>query len=161
LVVMSLVIGVGIGYGIRYYTELPSKYQLPEEIANISQEIVVVVRESPAKNRTLHLDLNQRYCKIAIHYGGNNPRSNDLAYPNDPIVFFFLEDLEDPEKADNYSDLIIRMNRVTEDGKLMMCIVFFAEGAYEKLVYYKNQLLHHYNDTDPTSNYGIVLLEIE
>jgi len=36
-----------------------------------------------------------------------------------------------------------------------MVVVFFAEGSYDKRVYYKDELIYHYMDSDPTSNYGI------
>jgi len=160
LLVLLVFIIYSVGLTIyHYYSTIEEVPSIPEEIAKISRQMRVVVTEPSGKNRTLFLNSDEWYCKVTIFYGGGNPYPHDLAYPNAPIVFFFLEDIEDSEKADNWSDLIIRMNPVVEDGKSKMCVVFFAEGASEKLVYYKNRLIYHYRDEDPTSNYGIVLLE--
>ena len=136
--------------------------EVPTNVTKIAEKMHVVIKESETENRTVYLDPNQSYCKVRVFHGGENPVPRDLAYPNASIVFFFLEDIEDPEKADNYSDLVIRMNPIIdeEDGKLKMVIVFFAEGGYDKLVYDQNQLLYHYRDVDPASNYGIRLVEI-
>jgi hypothetical protein len=71
-----------------------------------------------------------------------------------------IEDIEDSTKADNYGDLIIRMNPIVENGTRKMVLVFYAEGGYDKFVYYKDQLLHHYTDNDSTSNYGIATIRI-
>jgi hypothetical protein len=162
ILIVILFLGIGIGYVISRLIELSLKPQLPEEVAEIVKDIRVILRESDVKNRTLYLDASQWYCKINILHGGDNPFPWDLAEANAPIVFFFLEDIEEPEKADNYSDLIIRMNPIIgkENGKRKMVVVFFAEGGYEKFVYYKTELLHHYDDEDPTSNYGIKLLPL-
>lgn len=165
---LFLVFGIGIGYLIRNQIEILSDPQLPEEVAKIAKDIRIVVRESDMKNRTLYLDVNQWYCKFKIFYGGSNPYPSDLAKGKAPIVFFFLEDIEDPQKADNYSDLIVRINPIIdkEDGKLKMVLVFFAEGGYDKLVYLDNKLLYFYNSTAPTpptnykQNYGITTVEI-
>jgi len=162
LPVLLVFIIYSIGLTIyHYYSTIEGTPSIPEEIAKISRQMRVLVIEPSGKNRTLFLDPNKWYCKVTVFYGGGNPYPHDLAYPNAPIVFFFLEDIEDSEKADNWSDLIVRMNPVLEDGRLKMCVVFFAEGASEKLVYHKDQLIHHYRDDDPESNYGIVLLETD
>lgn len=148
---------------IYYYSELKTHDPyIPENVSKIAEDMRVVIIESETENRIAYLDPNQVYCKVVVFHGGDNPNPWDLAYPNAPIVFFFLEDIEDPDKADNYSDFIVRMNPIIdeEDGKMKMVVVFFAEGGYEKLVYYQNQLLHHYRDEDPTSNYGIKLVEM-
>lgn len=135
-------------------------------VTNITKRMKILVVESEVKNRTLYLDPNQWYCKVKIFYGGDNTLPQDL-YRNDsqiePIVFFFLEDIEDPRRADNYSDLIVRMNHIIDptDNRLKMVIVFFCEGGYDKLVYGDDILLHHYNDNDPTSNYGIRMFDCE
>jgi hypothetical protein len=149
---------VGLTIYHHYFTDrgVPS---IPEEIANISRQMLISVIEPSGKNRTLFLNPYEWYCKVIVFYGGTKPYPQDLAYPEAPIAFFFLEDIEDSEKADNWSDLIIRMNQIVEGGKSKMCVVFFGEGASQKLVYYKGQLIYHYRDDDPTSNYGIVLLE--
>lgn len=157
---MLFLIGVGVGYLIHYEMELSAEPKLPEEVLSISGDIVVIVRESNVYNRTLYLDVSQWYCRFSVLHGGSNPYPWDLAEANAPIVFFFLEDIEDPNKADNYSDLVIRMNPIVENGTRKMVLVFFAEGGYEKFVYHKGQLLHHYNDSDATSNYGIRIIEI-
>jgi hypothetical protein len=52
------------------------------------------------------------------------------------------------------------MNPIIENGTRKMVVVFYAEGGYDKLVYFKGDLIYHYNDSDPSSNYGIVLLKI-
>lgn len=180
LVFITSFAGIGVGYGLGHiarqsqisslqseisgwestYNEL---FDIPTNVTKIAEKMYVVIVESDTRNRTVYLDKNQSYCKVIVFPGGENPIPKDLAYPNASIVFFFLEDIEDPEKTDNYSDLIIRMNPIIneEDAKLKMCVVFFAEGGYEKLVYYQNQVLHHYRDEDPTSNYGIKHIEID
>lgn len=157
--VLLVLIIYSVGLTLYHYSTIEGVPSIPEEIAKISKQMRVLVIEPSGKNRTLFLNLNEWYCKVTVFYGGSNPYPHDLAYPNAPIAFFFLEDIEYPEKADNWSDLVIRMNPIVEEGKLKMCVVFFAEGASQKLVYYKNQLIHHYRDDEPTSNYGIVLLE--
>jgi len=141
--------------------KLEKHFITPENASKIAEKMRVVVVEE-GKNRTLVLNPTEWYCKVIVFCGGSDPIPWDLAYPNASITFFFLEDIEGPERADNYSDLIIRMNPIIDrDGKLKMVVVFFAEGAYEKLVYYNEELLHHYQDDDPTSNYGIRLLPID
>jgi hypothetical protein len=170
-IVMSLIIGVLVGYvpmqlengNLRKQIQVLQKFfDIPQNVTKIAKKMHIVIVESETENRTVYLDPNQSYCQVIVFRGGSNPFSGDLAYPNASIVFFFLEDIEDPDKADNYSDLIIRMNPIIGkgDGKLKMVVVFFAEGGYEKFVYYNNELLHHYNDEDPTSNYGIRILDI-
>lgn len=136
-------------------------FNAPQNVTKLADRMRVVIVESETRNRTVYLDPNQWYCKVIVFHGGNNPFQWDLAYPNASIVYFFLEDIEDPGKADNYSDLIVRMNPIIDkDGKLKMVVVFFAEGGYGKLIYYSDLLLHQYKDDDPTSNYGIALLDI-
>jgi hypothetical protein len=53
------------------------------------------------------------------------------------------------------------MNPIIDSGTRKMVVVFYAEGGYDKFVYFGNQLLHHYNDTEPESNYGISLIDIQ
>jgi len=136
---------------------------IPPHVSLVTKRMKVLVIESETRNRTLLFNSNQSYCKVKIFYGGNNPLPWDLAYPNDLIVFFFFEDVEDSEKADNYSDLIVRMNRIIDktDDKLKMVIVFFAEGGYDKKVYGDDILLHHYMDNDNTTNYGIRMFDYD
>lgn len=137
---------------------------IPLYVSLITERMKVLVIESETRNRTLLFNSNQSYCKVKMFYGGDNPLPWDLAYPNDPIVFFFFEDIEDPAKTDNYSDLIVRMNRIkdkTDDDKLKCVIVFFAEGGYNKTIYGDDELLHHYKDDDPTSNYGIRMFDYD
>jgi hypothetical protein len=71
----------------------------------------------------------------------------------------FLRALTDPTKADNYGDLIIGMNPIIENGTRKMVVVFYSESGYDKLVCFKDELIFHYTDSDPSSNYGIVLLD--
>ena len=179
LAFITLFAGIGVGYGLGHVTrqsqisslqseisELELRYNelfdVPTNVTKIAEKMYVVIKESETENRTVYLDPNQSYCKVIVFDGGKNPVHKDLAYPNASIIFFFLEDIEDLEKADNYSDLVIRMNPIIdeEDEKLKMVVVFFAEGGYEKLVYYQDQVLHHYRDEDPASNYGIKLIEM-
>ena len=71
----------------------------------------------------------------------------------------FLRALTDPTKAHDYGDIIIGMNAIIENGTRKMVVVFYAESGYDKLVYFKDKLISHYTDSDPSSNYGIVLLD--
>jgi hypothetical protein len=149
----------------RQLTALQDRYgakAIPPNVTAIAEAIRVIVQESGGTNRTLYLDPAHPYCEAAVFQGGAHPFPQDLAYPNASIVFYFLEDLADPEKADNYSDLIVRMNPIIDpaSGEPQMGLVFFAEGGYAKWVYHHTELLHHYDDDDPTSNYGIRTLAI-
>lgn len=160
IILLSLLfVGLALGYLIRYSTDTLFEQTLPEETANIASRIRVVVRDG-SENRTLYLDTNQSYCKMLVLEGGNNPDSQDLAEPGAKIVYFFLEDIKDSAKADNYGDLIIRMNPIIKNGTRMMAVVFYAEGAYTKLVHYNDTLKHTYRDDLPESNYGIAEIEI-
>jgi len=139
----------------------PTPPDIPENVLEIAGEMRVEIWEGDNKTREVFLDPEQYYCKHIVFYGGTDPFPWDLAYANGPIVFFFLEDIEDPRRADNFGDLVVRMNLIRdEDEKLWMVVVFFAEGGYDKLVYYKGELKYHYMDSDPTSNYGIITLPI-
>ena len=158
-ILLSLFLGIAIGYFLHTSNQT-SEIKLPEEVTRISKDIRVTVMESNSENRTQYLNLSYWYCRATVLQGGSNPEQRDLADPNASIVFFFLEDIADSTKADNYGDLIIRMNPIVENGTRRMVLVFYAEGAYDKFVYYKDQLLHHYNDSDPTSNYGISVIDI-
>jgi hypothetical protein len=51
------------------------------------------------------------------------------------------------------------MNAIIENGIRKMVIVFHAEGGYDKSVYFKDELIYHYTDSDSSPNYGIVLLD--
>ena len=155
-IILLMTVGIGVWYNLNMCQPSP----LPKEMTEIAENIEVVVQESDSKNRTLFLDTSQWYCKSFVCRGGSDPYPWDLAYPNAQIVFFFLEDVKFPKLADNYSDLIVRMNLIEDDGKRKMVLVFFAEGGYDKFVYYKSDLLHHYRDEDETSNYGIKLIEV-
>jgi hypothetical protein len=161
---LVLIVIIAILISIVTYCRLnitQTSTSIPQEIKKISKNIHIIVTEPSGESRTLLLDPNQWYCKITIFHGGSNPYNYDLAYPNAPIVFFFLEDIPDQEKADNWSDLIIRMNPVIVNGTKIMCVVFFAEGAYSKQVYYQNRLMHNYTNNNELSNYGIAYLPLE
>lgn len=155
-----LLVGLAFGYLIRYSTEMLFEQIVPEETANIASQIRVVVEDS-SENRTLHLDTSQAYCKMLILEGGSSPYPQDLAEPRARIVYFFLEDINDSAKADNYGDLIIRMNPIIRNGTRIMVVVFYAEGTYTKLVYFNDALEYTYRDDLPESNYGIAEIEIE
>jgi len=67
---------------------------------------------------------------------------------------------EDMSAADNYRDLIVEANPVTApDGSPGMIAVFFAEGAYEKIICYEGRMIHHYEPDQPDmgrrNHYGI------
>jgi hypothetical protein len=51
------------------------------------------------------------------------------------------------------------MNSIIENGTRKTVAVSYAEGGYDKLVYFKGELIYHCTDSDPSSNYGIVLLD--
>jgi len=164
ILIICIIITVGVGiHKIFLSKNSPtSSNEFSKEIDYIRKNITVVL---PQQNRTLYLDINLWYCKYIIFYGGSNTHPQDLYPPGAQIAFFFLEDLNEP-LADNYSDTIIRMNPVMDDGTLKMCCVFFCEGGYNKLIYYNDQLLHEYiwDDTNKTSyctNYGIRLIDLE
>lgn len=161
--IVGLVLGAVGGFLVGLLLPRPRPTPtIPENVLEIAGEMRVEIWEGDNKTREVFLDSEQAYCKHIVFYGGADPFPWDLAYPNSPIVFFFLEDIEDPRRADNYGDLIVRMNPIIDkdDGKLKMVVVFFAEGGYDKLVYYKDELIYHYMDSDPTSNYGITLIPI-
>ena len=158
--IVGLMLGATIGFlgaFVFYEWQLARLFTIPDNVTKIAREMRVEIWEGDNETRELFLDPDQYYCRHIVFYGGADPFPWDLAYPYSPIVFFFLEDIEDPRRADNYGDLVVRMNLIIdeEDGKLKMVVVFFAEGGYDKLVYYKGELIYHYMDSDPTSNYGI------
>lgn len=172
---LGLVLGISVGYVAarwevdywmsEYYAlkvAYDSLFEIPENVTKIAENINIVIIESETENRTLYLDPDRTYCSHIVLYGGQDPYPWDLYPPYGPIVFYFLEDIKDTDKADNYSDLIVRMNQIIDrDGKMKMVVVFFAEGAYEKVIYYRGMKVHHYNDMDPTTNYNITLVDME
>ena len=151
-----------LGAFFIYQLELWTLFTIPENVIEIAGEMRVEIWEGDNKTREVFLDTAQYYCKHIVFYGGEDPFPWDLASPQDPIVFFFLEDIEDPRRADNHGDLVVRMNLIIdkEDGELKMVVVFFAEGGYDKRVYFRDELIYQYMDSDPTSNYGIKELPI-
>ena len=159
LVIVCLSVGFAAGY-IVHSSSRQTELALPEEVADIAKNMTVTVRESDIVNRNLSLDTSNWYCKATIVTGGSSPEKWDLADPNGKIVFYLLEDVADSTKADNYGDLIIRMNPIIENGTRKMVVVFYAEGGYDKIVSYGNRTLFHYSDIDPESNYGISLINI-
>jgi len=151
---------------ISAYFAMPVEVPELNPYSWISNDIKIVVVESETINRTLYLDTSQWYCKSTVFTGGDAPWNWDLAHPYDKIVFFFLEDIENKSLADNWGDLIIRMNPIKDKvtGQNQMVIVFYAEGGYGKLVYYRNDLIL-YNYTyvpehpELTKSYGISVVD--
>jgi len=130
---------------------------IPPIIRQFSDKILIVVDTGFGWNYTVKLDpIKEWRVKLIVFRGGSNPHPYNLAYPYAPIAFFFIEDMGE-EDADNYSDLIIRMNPIIVDDKPMMCIVFFSEGSFIKYVYYDGKLIYQ----SPYSNYGIIYLPLE
>ena len=70
---------------------------------------------------------------------------------------------EDMPIADNYRDLIVTINPAAKPGSKPqengMIAVFFCEGAYEKIICYKQRMIHHYEpeqaDMGRRNHYGI------
>ena len=134
-VILSLSI-IAIALILQSYT---SAQPLP--YFKIYSDIRIVVVESPTKSRILYLDTSQWYCKSAVFTGGDATLPKDLWPPKSKILFFFIEDIENETMADNYGDMIIRMNPIIDPitGKYVMVVAFFTEGGYGKLVYYAPQ----------------------
>jgi len=128
---------------------------LPKEITNVTRDIRI---EVVPRNVTLLLGPFQWYCKVAVFEGGPTTLSWDLYQPSDPIVFFFIEDLE-LEHADNFSDVVIRLNR-TQDGRyteyrgVAVTCAIWTQGAFEKKIYWKDRLIHHH----PKQKYSCTIL---
>jgi hypothetical protein len=134
--------------------------------SKMSNDFKIIVVESETKNRTLYLDTSKWYCKMDMFEGGDATMPQDLYPPKAKIVFFFFEDIENSSLGDNWGDLIIRMNPIIDpiSSKHVMVVVFYAEGGYQKLVYYRDELRYNYtyipNRPDLTNSYGITTIDM-
>ena len=160
LSVFLLILIIATLFLYDFYNEEDRDDLMNEVMDDLERNLYVTIVESHG-NRVLCFDDERWYCKKHVFKGGNNPDPYDLAYPQADIVFLFFEDIEEESMADNFSDLIVRINPVIIDEELYVVVVFFAEGAYEKQVHYKNDLLYRYTDDNPESNYGIKLIRIK
>jgi len=110
--IVGLVFGAVGGFLVGFFLPRPRPRPtptIPENVLEIAGEMRVEIRESDNKTREVFLDPAQNYCRHIVFHGGVDPFPWDLAYPYSPIVFFFLEDIEDPRRADNFGDLVVRM----------------------------------------------------
>lgn len=136
------------------------KATISPSIADVAKDIRVVVNDG-IKNRTLYLNATPWYCELFLCNGGSSPHPRD-GLPYGQIAFFLLEDVEDPDLADNYRDMIICRSVICENETFKMVVAMFAEGGYEKVVWYKDQELFRYVWLGPvkTRHYGIRLINL-
>ena len=160
LILLLLIVIMFAGLGIAVVYETSPQDAFTDQLIQLSEELEIFVIDGEDR-REIFADTRKWYCKSVQFVGGSNPEPCDLAIPRGPIHYYFFEDIQNKTMADNYSDLIIRMNHVIVEEELCVVVIFFGEGGYGKEVYFNDTLLYTYDDMDPESNYGIRLIKIQ